>query len=303
LIDKPMGISSYKVVERVKRVLRVKKAGHTGTLDPSATGLLLICVGKATKLVPFLQNMDKTYEGKMIFGITTTSLDGEGDVLEKKDALSLKREEVEEAFACFRGKIKQVPPMLSAIHYKGKRLYSLAREGVEVERPSRQVQIYELKLVSFTVGEHPQAEFELRCSKGTYVRTLCSDIGKTLGYGSYQASLCRTKIGPFDLRKAKKLDELGEMDEIQIKETLYSMSEALPHLPLIRIKRGAERIVKWGKPIYLAHLEGLPSDLEKGDKVRLCNQKGGLLAVAVSLQDGCHFSGERVGFRYLRVLV
>jgi len=303
LIDKPKGMTSYEAVLKVKEALGVKKAGHTGTLDPSATGLLLICVGKATKLTPFLQDLDKTYKGKMVFGITTSSLDEEGEIVEEKDASSLTREQVEEVFSHFTGKIRQTPPMFSAVHYRGERLYKLARKGVEVERPLRQVQVYELKLINFHAGRHPQAEFEVRCSKGTYIRSLCSDIGKALGCGAYQASLCRTKIGPFELKEAKKPSELERMDEIKIKEVLYSLSEALSHLPLVTVKKEAEKMVKWGRPLYLSHLQSFPFSIEKGDRVRLCSQEGKLLAVATSLQDGAHFLEERIGFKYLRVLV
>ncbi|MEA3485700.1 MAG: tRNA pseudouridine(55) synthase TruB [Candidatus Aerophobetes bacterium] len=300
LVDKPKGITSYDVVSKIRKILKVRKVGHTGTLDPAATGLLLICVGKATKLTPFLQNLDKDYEGELIFGLTTTSLDEEGEILEEKDASSLNRDRVEELFSCFKGKIKQVPPMFSAIHWKGKKLYHLAREGVEVPRPSRNIQIYELRLVNFIPGQHPRARFKLHCSKGTYVRSLCSDIGKASDYGGYQVSLCRTRVGLFDLSKATQLEEL---DEGGIRKEIYSLREALPHLPLVEVKKETERIIKWGRPLYLAHIERLPLELKKEDLVRLCNPEGELLAVATCLQDGTHFFKDRIGFKYLRVLI
>lgn len=135
LVDKPKGMTSHDVVDRVRRILNTRKVGHTGTLDPSATGLLLVCVGKATRLTPFLQGLDKEYQGVMIFGVTTSSLDEEGEILEEKDASALKRSEVEDLFAIFRGKIAQTPPAFSAVHWKGERLYKLAREGRQATPP------------------------------------------------------------------------------------------------------------------------------------------------------------------------
>ncbi len=322
-VDKPKGISSHDVVDKVRQVLRIKKVGHAGTLDPAATGLLLICVGRATKLTLFLQNLDKTYQGEMIFGVTTSSLDEEGEVVEEKNASSLSKEKVEELFSRFRGEIIQTPPMFSAVHYQGKRLYELARKKQIVERAPRRVQIYELKLLRFTplegpnrkvlqglkfssnlltgltLNSHPQAEFRVRCSKGTYIRSLCADIGKASDFGAYQASLRRISIGPFNLKQAKKFEELDKGLE---EENIYSLKDALPHLPLVTVKAGAEKIVKWGGSLYLSHLDNLPPGLEKGDRVRICSQEGQLLAVAVSLQEETHFCRDKIGFKYLRVL-
>jgi len=303
LIDKPEGVSSHDVVDKVRQVLGIKKVGHAGTLDPGATGLLLICIGRATKLTPFLQDLDKTYEGKMIFGITTSTLDSEGEVIETKDASSLSREKVEEIFARFQGKIVQTPPMFSAIHRDGKRLYELARSGQKVKRSPRIVHIYQLQVLGFSFNSHPQVEFRVHCSKGTYIRSLCADIGKASGFGAYQFSLCRTRIGPFDLKQARKLEDLIKKSEEEKEKILFSLKDTLPHLPLITVKKGVEKIIKWGRPLYLSHISSLPSQLEKGDRVRLCDEKGKLLAVAVSLQEGIHFCKDRVGFKYLRVLI
>ncbi|MFQ6067411.1 MAG: tRNA pseudouridine(55) synthase TruB, partial [bacterium] len=280
LIDKPKGSTSHDVVKEVRRLLPIKKAGHTGTLDPVATGLLLICLGRATKLTRFLQDLDKTYQGEMIFGITTTSLNGQGKAVAKKDALGLSKAKVEELFARFRGKIIQTPPMWSAVHWKGKRLYKIARNGLEVERVPRKIWIYELELLNFVSNHHPKVQFKVHCSKGTYVRSLCADIGKASGFGAYQAALCRTKVGPFDLKQAKTLKDLEEkVAQGKEKEIICSLKDALPHLPLVKVKPGVEKIVKWGRPLYLSHLDFLPKELGKGDKVRLCTQEGELLAV------------------------
>ncbi len=304
LIDKSKGISSHEVVKRMRALIGEKKIGHAGTLDPAAQGLLLVCVGKVTKLTPFLQELDKTYQCRIIFGIFTSTLDEEGEVIEKKDASSLKEEQVRAIFHRFKGKIFQKPPMYSAVHWQGERLYNLARKGTKVEVPPRQVYIYDLRLIGFHPGVHPEAVFELCCSKGTYVRSLCRDIGEASGYGAYQASLCRTKIGPFslksaqDLKNVQKATEKGELSKI-----LFSPADALPNFPKILVKEGVEKLIKWGRPLYFSHFFGISPDLEKGDRVRLCSKEGRLLAVGVALQSGFHFAKDKVGFKYLRVLV
>lgn len=303
LVDKPEGMSSYNVVENIKKILKVKKIGHTGTLDPLATGLLLICIGKATKLVQFLQDFDKVYEGEITFGITTNTLDKEGEIIEKKDAHSLKKKDIEKTFSSFQGEINQTPPMFSAIHYQGERLYKLARKGTKVEVHKHKIYIYELKLLSFFPGFHPRAKFKLKCSKGTYIRSLCRDIGKICGYGAYQSSLKRIQIGPFSLKKALKIKDLNKMDKEKIKNYFYPLKEILPHFPLIYVKKETEKLVKSGRPLYLSHIENLPLGLEKGDRVRLCSKEGNLLSIGMSLQNATHFFKDRVGFKYLKVLV
>ena len=304
LIDKPKGLTSHDVVDRARGVFNTRKVGHTGTLDPAATGLLLICVGKATRLTPFLQDLDKRYQGVMVFGLVTSSMDEEGEILEEKDASHLERGEVENLFARFRGKITQTPPAFSAVHWKGERLYKLAREGLEPTPSPRQVEIYELCLLDFTPARHPQVRFKIHCSKGTYVRSLCADVGRDSGYGAYQASLERTQIGPFLLQKAKTLEGLEKIGaEGGADRILMGLKDALPHLPLVRVKKEAERIIRWGRPLYISHLDDSPADLDKGDRVRLCAPDGRLLAVAISLQKASHFSKDKMGFKYLRVLI
>ncbi len=303
LVDKPKGLSSHEVVDRIREVFKIRKVGHTGTLDPMATGLLIICLGRDTKLSAFLQDLNKVYEGQMIFGVTTSTLDSEGEIVEEKDASSLSREKIEEIFTHFQGKIFQTPPMFSAIHQDGKRLYELARIGQEVRRPQRTVNVYQFEALRFSFNSHPQVEFRAHCSKGTYIRTLCADVGKASGFGAYQLSLRRTGIGPFDLKQAWKLEELDGKSKEEREEILLSLKDALPHLPLVTIKKGGVKVVRWGRPLYLSQIYALPSRLERGDRVRLCTQEGKLLAVGVSLQEGTHFCQDRVGFKYLRVLV
>ncbi|MBE0477739.1 tRNA pseudouridine(55) synthase TruB [Candidatus Aerophobetes bacterium] len=303
LVNKPAGITSHEVVKKVRNLTGEKKVGHTGTLDPAAQGLLLVCMGRATKLTPFLQELDKTYQGKIIFGITTASFDEEGEVIEEKDASSLTEHEVRAIFCRFQGRVSQTPPMYSAIHWQGERLYNIARKGQKIKISPRPVYIYELKLTQFSPGIHPEASFELRCSKGTYVRSLCHDIGESSGYGAYQAFLWRTRVGPFLLTEARDLKEIEQVVErSELGKLLFSPAKTLPDFPKILVKKEAEKLIKWGRPLYISHIAHLPSNLEKGDRVRFCSEGDELLAVGVALQSGSHFMKDKVGFKYLRVL-
>jgi len=304
LVNKQRGMSSHDVVKILRQLTRVRKIGHAGTLDPTAEGLLLACVGKATKLTSFLQELDKTYYGRMVFGVTTSTLDEEGEGLVNVDASTLTEQRVESIFEQFQGKLSQIPPMHSAIHWHGERLYNLARAGTTVDLNPRTVHIYDLDLVGFLPGLHPAAEFRLRCSKGTYVRSVCRDVGEASGFGAYQAFLQRTNVGNFSLEEARTLDELSKIAAIgRLPDVVMDMIEILPHFPKVCLKAGADRLVKWGRPLYLSHVAELSPMLEKGDRVRLCSSEGRLLALGVALQSGLHFVRDKAGFKYLRVLV
>lgn len=304
LLDKPSGITSHGVVKKLRKILGMRKVGHAGTLDPLATGLLLVLVGKATKLSPFLQPLDKVYRGKMVFGITTDTMDSEGKILEEKDASFLTREEVERVFSLFRGRITQDTPMVSAAHWRGKRLYKLAREGKKVKTPPREVEIHRLSLLNFSPSPHPEAEFEVHTSKGTYIRALCHDIGKVLECGAHQSSLRRLRVGTFRVEDAHSLEEVEKVaKEGRSSSLLLPLSECLPHFLEVRLKKGMENLVRWGRPLYLSHISSFPSSLKKGDRVTLLSEKDELLAIAVSLQDFSYLSSQKEAFKYLRVLI
>ncbi len=206
-INKPKGMTSHDVVLRVRKVFRLKKVGHAGTLDPDATGVLVICLGKATKAVRFLVNDNKEYEAVMILGISTDSQDASGRVLKKVDELKVSELEVRKALEKLQGQTDQIPPMLSAIHYQGKRLYQLARQGKVVERAPRKIKIFSLEILEM---ELPRVKFHVVCSKGTYIRTLCADAGEILGCGAHQAELVRIRSGNFHIRDSLTLEELRE---------------------------------------------------------------------------------------------
>lgn len=214
IIDKPKGKTSHDMVSLMRRLTKIRRIGHTGTLDPMATGVLPICIGCATKAADMLTLSDKCYRAEMILGKTTSTLDAEGEVLEEHE-VNVTESEIREAIKNFEGEIEQIPPMYSAIKQNGKKLYELAREGIEVERPSRRVTINSIDIVEI---EAERIVFEVSCSKGTYIRTLCDDIGKKLGTGAYMSALRRIKTGCFSIDEAytvKELTALAESGELE----------------------------------------------------------------------------------------
>lgn len=207
VINKPAGITSHDVVSAVRRRFNMKRVGHAGTLDPLATGVLVVLLGKSTKLFDKFVAFDKAYRATLRLGVKTTTADIMGKVLEEKPSAGITRPQVEEALARFTGEIEQKPPMVSAVKHQGERLYKLARQGKEVERTARKVRIDELKLLKFS---SPDAEFFMACSKGTYVRQLAEDVGDVLGCGACISQIERTKVGPFTIEQAVKLEEVNE---------------------------------------------------------------------------------------------
>ncbi|NBD95949.1 MAG: tRNA pseudouridine(55) synthase TruB [Gammaproteobacteria bacterium] len=232
LLDKPVGVTSNAALGRVKRIIGIKKAGHTGTLDPMASGLLVLCFGQATKVAAFLLDADKAYEAEVRLGVTTDSEDAEGEVLERRDVPALDDDRIEAVLQDFRGPIEQVPPMHSALKHKGQRLYELARKGETVERPPRSVVIHELTLIS-----HDEETLRLRvaCSKGTYIRSLARDIGEALNCGAHLSGLRRTASAPFDIHDAVELEALESLTRDQARALLSPPDLALGHLPAVEL--------------------------------------------------------------------
>lgn len=215
VIDKPAGITSHDVVDRVRRLFRTKRVGHTGTLDPDATGVLVLCLGQATRLAEYLSASWKHYAAEVQFGRESDTLDASGSLVRESDASHLTAGTVEALLPAFRGKIEQVPPMVSARHHQGRRLYELAREGVVVERAPRAVEIRELELTQFVAGLHPIARLEITCSTGTYIRTLADDIGRSAGTGALMQTLRRTWVGT-DRATGYSLDEAHTLERLQL---------------------------------------------------------------------------------------
>lgn len=220
LVDKPAGPTSHDVVDRIRRHFRFKKVGHGGTLDPAATGLLVILLGRGTRLSARFMSSDKTYEGVMKLGASTDSHDADGQVLREADPSGVTREKLEQEMAGFRGDMYQTPPMVSAVKVAGVPLYKLARKGEDVERKPRLIHIYEFRLLDFTP---PRASFVLRCTKGTYVRTLCHDIGERLGVGAHLERLRRTESAGYTIDRAIPLDTLLQRETLQLMDLVIPM--------------------------------------------------------------------------------
>ena len=217
LIDKPAGMTSHDVVDRVRRHFGFKKVGHCGTLDPSATGLLILVLERATKLQDRLMSDDKAYEGTMILGVSTDSQDADGAIIAEKPVPQLTPNDIEEVLAKFRGDIQQVPPMVSAVKHQGTPLYKLARKGQTVERQPRFIHIYDLRVL---VLDLPRITFRVACTKGTYVRTICSDIGDLLGCGAHLQGLRRTRSGKFDIKDAHRLEAVLKQTREELKSLI-----------------------------------------------------------------------------------
>jgi tRNA pseudouridine55 synthase len=249
-IDKPPGLTSHDVVARVRRITGQKKAGHAGTLDPMATGVLPVVLGKATRLVEYLAGADKVYRATLVLGATTPTYDCEGEITPTPGAVMPTRREVEEALEGFKGEIEQLPPMYSAIKVGGKKLYEIARGGIEVERQARRVTIFRLELEAY---RPPVLALFVECSKGTYIRSLAHDLGSALGTGAYLDALIRTRHGPFALDGATTLEGLeAAMKEGTWRESLYPPEYILQGWQSHTASPEEELAIVHGKPLALA---------------------------------------------------
>jgi tRNA pseudouridine55 synthase len=255
ILDKPIGCSSNQALQRVRKLYQARKAGHCGSLDPLATGVLPICLGEATKFSSYLLGADKTYLASCKLGQTTATGDAEGEVLSSA-AVEVDEAQVKRALESFVGKIDQIPPMHSALKHQGRRLYQLAREGIEVEREPRRVEIFQLDLLSF---EGSELSLEVSCSKGTYIRTLVEDIGAQLGCGAYLSGLRRTRVDSFNVRDAisiERLELLLESGSNQLDVLLLPLNCALTQFPELTLDAAACVDIRHGKPVALAPGDG-----------------------------------------------
>jgi tRNA pseudouridine55 synthase len=226
VVDKPAGMTSHDVVDKIRRLFRTKRVGHTGTLDPDATGVLVLCLGQATRLAEYLSAAQKHYATEVTFGVETSTLDASGSVLKETGASHVTEAAVQALLPAFRGTILQTPPMVSARHHEGKRLYELAREGVVVEREAREVTIAQFELTGFQPGEHPTAALEVTCSTGTYIRVLADDLGRAAGVGAMMQSLRRTWVGS-DATTAYTLQDAWTLEELQEKAVAGTLADAV----------------------------------------------------------------------------
>ena len=248
IVNKPAGFTSQDVVAKLRGICKMKRIGHTGTLDPDATGVLPVCLGKACRLCDMLTDRDKEYIAELLLGVETDTLDMSGQILreDKEKAGKLTEDAVRTAIMSFVGEYDQTPPMYSAIKINGKKLYELAREGVEVERKKRRISIKELEITDMDI---PTVGFRVVCSKGTYIRSLCSDIGEKLECGGSLKSLIRSRSGEFTLKEAHTLEELQMLkDEERLSEVMLPTDYVFKDLPLVHIKEPSEKLINNGNP-------------------------------------------------------
>lgn len=283
ILNKPNGLSSNQALQQVKRLFFAQKAGHTGNLDPMATGVLPICLGEATKFSQYLLDADKAYEATIEFGVQTTTGDIEGEVLETNDCSHITEGDVLAAIAKQTGEISQVPPMYSALKHNGQPLYKLARQGITVERKARDVTIYQLELVNFTEGPKAKADIFVRCSKGTYIRTLAEDIAAFLKVGAHLSRLHRTQAGQFtdkDMHELTELQALKADDSFEAMDgQLIAAENAVNHFPLVEVSETEGYYVRLGQAVHIgqAPISGL---------VRIKQSDGLFLGIGEVLDDG-----------------
>jgi tRNA pseudouridine55 synthase len=273
-VEKGAGVTSFQVVAHLRRILRAPRIGHGGTLDPAATGLLPILIGEATKLTPYLVDLDKEYVATVRLGVTTESQDLSGAVIETRPVPALDAAAIEAALSPFLGVIRQVPPMFSALRKGGKRLYELARQGVEVEREPREVRIDSIHLESLSL---PDFVIRIRCGKGTYVRTLAADVGAALGCGAALAGLVRTRVGPYALADAAPWDEVREARSgDRLWARVQPPDSALGALAPVRLDSAAARA--------FVHGQSVPVETRAAGRLRVYGPEG-LLGVGQGLGD------------------
>jgi tRNA pseudouridine55 synthase len=234
---KPEKFTSHDVVAKARRILGIKRIGHTGTLDPAVTGVLPLCIGRATRMVEYIQELPKEYEAVLLIGIATDTEDLTGEPLQQVDSVHLDEEDVNRVLHSFLGEIEQTPPMYSAVKVDGKRLYELAREGKEIERKSRRVTIEEIEILEMNLTlRHPEVRFRVKCSKGTYIRTLCVDIGKALGFPSVMKQLIRTSTGNIHIDQCLSFEQIERyQSDGTLEQYLIPMDEAISHIPEVTL--------------------------------------------------------------------
>lgn len=279
LFDKPLGKSSNEALQRVKWLYYAAKAGHTGSLDPLASGLLPICFGEATKLSAFLLDADKTYVLEGHLGSQTSTGDTEGEVIAEQPIEPVSEADMQDVLARFTGDQQQIPPMYSALHHEGRRLYELAREGITVEREPRPISIFSLELLSY---EHPKVCLKVRCSKGTYVRTLLEDIAIALGTVGHITMLRRTGVGPFSGQKMYTLDELEAahvVDKFAMDELLLPIDSALHDKPELQLSSDVAFYLEQGNPVMVPQAPD-------AELIRLYNQDQTFIGVGEMQDDG-----------------
>ncbi len=272
IINKPLGKTSHDMVSFMRRITRIKRIGHTGTLDPMAEGVLPICIGNATKAAELLSADNKSYIAELVLGMTTDTLDSEGEILSQCE-VNCTREEIENVIASFTGEIEQIPPMFSAIKQDGKKLYELARQGIEVERKSRKVVIHKIDILE-TDLKNNTVKISVDCSKGTYIRTLCEDIGLKLGVGAYMNTLLRTRSGIFTIDDALSVKEIEKLaEEGKIESALKSVDSVFSDMQSIHLNENQTKSVVNGVQMTWR-------GIDEGESVRVYDNNGKFLCIS-----------------------
>jgi len=285
ICNKPKGFTSQDAVTKVKRILKCKKAGHAGSLDPIATGILLVCINEATKIAPLLMELEKEYLFKAKFGISTDTYDADGNVTKVIENFELKKEEIEQILTKYKGEIIQTPPMYSAVKIDGTPLYRLARKGIEVERKPKKVIIHSIKIEEFNP---PFVSFRVVCSKGTYVRALCNDIGEELGIGAHIVELERTRIGNFKVEQSIDLEKLREISSSSAfsLQPILTIDEALYFIPSVTIGDALVRKFLNGNSVKI------PSGIVPAGWVKVKDKTGKILGIGFG--NGVIIKPERI---------
>ncbi len=283
VINKPSGLTSHRVVQEIRRLIPETKVGHAGTLDPLATGVLPLCLGKATRIVEYLMDLPKGYRAELEFGATTETGDAQGEIINRFPLPPLTRDMVEQALIDLTGTQQQVPPRYSAIKYRGKPMYYWTRQGIEVELSPRTVHIYRLEMIDFRYPERPQLVIETECSRGTYIRVLAEQIGEKLGTGAFVRSLQRLFVGPFTLKQSVDLDYIQRLAGLaELKEMIIPADRALQHLPAVTLDDVGIRQLQQGQTVALNEdPEGAAEGRRQGKYLRVYNPVGLFTTLAV----------------------
>ncbi len=297
IINKPGGVSSSRVVQIIRKLFPGLKAGHTGTLDPLATGVLPVCLGRATRLAEYIVELPKKYRAEVVLGKVSDTGDAEGIIDQKSSVPALKRSQVEEVLRVFEGNIEQLPPLYSAVKYEGKPLYHWTRKGKEVHRSPRKVTIYNIEIVELNDQREPQLIFDVTCSKGTYIRTLAADIGQSIGCGAYLSSLVRISVGPYNLAKALTPEQVARMvDQGRAGDIIQPMDTAVMHLPQVTLDDKQVEALKNGLVIEPDEQQ-LIMAVESKMPIRVYDQRG----IFKALVSKVAISG-RVGLKTIKFL-
>jgi tRNA pseudouridine55 synthase len=287
LLNKPIGLTSNKVLQKVRWLFDANRAGHTGALDPLASGVLPLCFGEATKFSQYLLDSDKYYRSTYTLGVSTATGDSEGEIISQQDASNITLQQVQDKIQDFQGEIDQVPSMYSALKHNGQPLYKLARQGIEIDRPARQITIFDYQIIDFRPGTNPEVDVEVHCSKGTYIRTLAEDLGKALGCGAHVSALHRFRAGPFDeqqtisLKELEKLKEQGSVE--QLDQLLKPVDTPVSNYPAVEFDQIMAGYFQLGQEISAnkAFHQG-----QEGDIVRVFREGGTFLGIGTVTEDG-----------------